>query len=121
MSDTSQGPGWWVASDGKWYPPENHPDYIQGVAAAPPPSNHPPQPSTTHLPPRSAPVAGTGVKIAPMQWAMLGAGAVAILGVLTTWVTASAGFLSLSENGISSGDGKLALLVTIQAPAGSQT
>ncbi len=22
MSDTSKGPGWWVASDGKWYPPE---------------------------------------------------------------------------------------------------
>ncbi len=22
MSDTSQGPGWWMASDGKWYPPE---------------------------------------------------------------------------------------------------
>ena len=21
MSDTSQGPGWWEASDGKWYPP----------------------------------------------------------------------------------------------------
>jgi uncharacterized RDD family membrane protein YckC len=29
MSDTSQGPGWWQASDGKWYPPE------QGPAAAP--------------------------------------------------------------------------------------
>ncbi len=26
MSDTSQGPGWWMASDGKWYPPEAHPD-----------------------------------------------------------------------------------------------
>src|ERR1700733_7115905 len=26
MSDFSQGPGWWVASDGKWYPPELHPD-----------------------------------------------------------------------------------------------
>jgi hypothetical protein len=26
MSDTSQGPGWWVASDGKWYPPEQRPD-----------------------------------------------------------------------------------------------
>ncbi|MGI9623240.1 MAG: DUF4234 domain-containing protein [Acidimicrobiales bacterium] len=26
MSDTSQGPGWWEASDGKWYPPESHPD-----------------------------------------------------------------------------------------------
>ena len=22
MSATSQGPGWWLASDGKWYPPE---------------------------------------------------------------------------------------------------
>jgi hypothetical protein len=22
MSDVSQGPGWWLASDGKWYPPE---------------------------------------------------------------------------------------------------
>lgn len=25
MSDTSQGPGWWVASDGKWYPPDSAP------------------------------------------------------------------------------------------------
>src|SRR5665213_4502909 len=22
MSDTAQGPGWWQASDGKWYPPD---------------------------------------------------------------------------------------------------
>ena len=22
MSDTAEGPGWWLASDGKWYPPE---------------------------------------------------------------------------------------------------
>jgi len=25
MSDKSEGPGWWIASDGKWYPPELHP------------------------------------------------------------------------------------------------
>ncbi len=25
MSDTSQGPGWWQASDGKWYPPDQVP------------------------------------------------------------------------------------------------
>lgn len=25
MSDTPQGPGWWQASDGKWYPPESAP------------------------------------------------------------------------------------------------
>ena len=33
MSDTAEGPGWWIASDGRWYPPELHPD-----TAAPPPS-----------------------------------------------------------------------------------
>ncbi len=27
MSDVSQGPGWWLASDGKWYPPESAPNY----------------------------------------------------------------------------------------------
>ncbi|MEQ8716153.1 MAG: hypothetical protein RIE08_00950 [Acidimicrobiales bacterium] len=27
MSDTPQGPGWWLASDGRWYAPELHPDY----------------------------------------------------------------------------------------------
>src|ERR1700683_3506192 len=25
MSDEAQGPGWWQASDGRWYPPESHP------------------------------------------------------------------------------------------------
>lgn len=25
MSDVSQGPGWWQASDGKWYPPQQQP------------------------------------------------------------------------------------------------
>jgi hypothetical protein len=25
MSDKPEGPGWWIASDGKWYPPELHP------------------------------------------------------------------------------------------------
>ncbi len=25
MSDNPEGPGWWIASDGKWYPPELHP------------------------------------------------------------------------------------------------
>ncbi|MGI9606685.1 MAG: hypothetical protein ACR2P0_11150 [Acidimicrobiales bacterium] len=26
MSDVFQGPGWWMASDGKWYAPDVHPD-----------------------------------------------------------------------------------------------
>jgi len=34
MSDVSNGPGWWQASDGKWYPPEQQPGY---QASTPPP------------------------------------------------------------------------------------
>ena len=35
MSDMSQGPGWWQASDGKWYPPEQAP----GAQPAPGPAS----------------------------------------------------------------------------------
>lgn len=38
MSDVSNGPGWWQASDGKWYPPEQQPNY---EASAPPPTPSP--------------------------------------------------------------------------------
>jgi hypothetical protein len=45
MSDTSQGPGWWRASDGKWYRPEQHPNY------RPPPPPPPPSLPAPPLPP----------------------------------------------------------------------
>src|SRR4051812_11033540 len=45
MSDISQGPGWWQASDGKWYPPQ------QAPTAAPPPAAPPPQPQWGAPPP----------------------------------------------------------------------
>ena len=32
MSDKPQGPGWWLASDGTWHPPELHPS-LQAEAA----------------------------------------------------------------------------------------
>ena len=35
MSDVSQGPGWWIASDGKWYPPEQAPQAPQPAPAVP--------------------------------------------------------------------------------------
>ena len=34
MTTTSGGEGWWLASDGNWYPPETHPDRQQGAPAA---------------------------------------------------------------------------------------
>ena len=36
MSMTSGGEGWWIASDGRWYPPEQHPSRN---APAPPPAS----------------------------------------------------------------------------------
>jgi len=36
MSDISQGPGWWYASDGRWYPPEQAPGSPTGTTYAPP-------------------------------------------------------------------------------------
>jgi uncharacterized RDD family membrane protein YckC len=38
MSDAPQGPGWWQASDGNWYPPEQAP----GAQPTPPPAAPPP-------------------------------------------------------------------------------
>jgi prepilin-type processing-associated H-X9-DG protein len=47
VSDTAQGRGWWQASDGKWYSPEQHPSY-----APPPPAAFAGSPSSTQtLPP----------------------------------------------------------------------
>jgi len=39
MSDEPQGPGWWLASDGKWYPPQS----------SPPPFPPPPSSSDTQV------------------------------------------------------------------------
>jgi len=44
MSDTSQGDGWWVASDGKWYPPEQAPGAAAAVPSEPPTTPMPIQP-----------------------------------------------------------------------------
>lgn len=40
MSDVSQGPGWWQASDGRWYPPQP----AAPAAPPPPPPGPPPVP-----------------------------------------------------------------------------
>ena len=34
MTDSSPGPGWWLASDGNWYPPHLHPDARALTASA---------------------------------------------------------------------------------------
>ena len=62
MSDVSQGPGWWQASDGRWYPPEQHPG---ARAALPPPGMVPgAAPGGPFAPPAGGP-GGPGVPGAP--------------------------------------------------------
>jgi hypothetical protein len=73
MSDTSQGEGWWQASDGKWYAPEQHPDYqpptqpteptqageptqpVPGAAEGPPTEATPPPTQAMPMPPPGTP------------------------------------------------------------------
>ena len=37
MSDSGPKDGWWQASDGNWYPPEQHPDNRPNLPPPPPP------------------------------------------------------------------------------------
>ena len=65
MSDTSQGPGWWQATDGRWYPPDDDADAGDDGTDAPatdasrsslpPPSTPPPPPPAPGPAPASAP------------------------------------------------------------------
>lgn len=61
MSDTPQGPGWWLASDGRWYAPELHPDRredarVEAVVAPTEPVTPPPGEGWPTSPPTDAPV-----------------------------------------------------------------
>lgn len=53
MSDTQDGPNWWKAVDGKWYPPERHPD---ALSPAPPPVPAPSPPVAQPAPWARGPV-----------------------------------------------------------------
>jgi len=56
VSDTSQGDGWWQASDDHWYPPESHPGY-----RPPPPVQVIGQTIATHEPAQPGPIDRLGV------------------------------------------------------------
>jgi uncharacterized RDD family membrane protein YckC len=61
MSDVSGGPGWWMASDQKWYPPETHPDYLP----PPPPAEWPAPPASAYL---NAPAPSYPMGEPPSHW-----------------------------------------------------
>jgi S1-C subfamily serine protease len=50
LSDAPQGPGWWIASDGKWYPPDPIPPTPPSTAPTSPPPVPPPIPAVPPAP-----------------------------------------------------------------------
>ena len=65
MSDSSQGPGWWQASDGKWYPPEQHP---QAASTLPPPTQRPVPQAPITPPPAITPFGSPGGRSKRSWW-----------------------------------------------------
>ena len=64
MSETSRGAGWWLASDGRWYPPELHPSHRAAatLAVAPAAATSPQAAVTTTL--QAAPPTAAGIRAA---------------------------------------------------------
>ena len=58
MSSSPQGPGWWQASDGQWYPPQDTP---AGGSPQPPPAPSPPAPAPS---PGASPAPSAGTPAA---------------------------------------------------------
>jgi hypothetical protein len=74
VSDISQGEGWWQASDHKWYPPEQHPDFRPPPQpATPAPTPEPPAPAVS---PPAPPEPTSNAK-----WIVAGVLAVVVVGV----------------------------------------
>ena len=66
MSDKPQGPGWWLASDGTWHPPELHPSVRDDTSANPAPTAVPEAPVTaTAAPAADSPQAPVATAAAP--------------------------------------------------------
>jgi len=80
MSDVSQGPGWWQASDGRWYPPQQAP-----TAAPPPPPQWgaPPAPQWTPPPAKKGGNKGCLIALAVV-------GVLLVLGIVATVVVIAA-------------------------------
>lgn len=84
MSEMMQGPGWWQASDGKWYPPESHPNYL------PPPTAQIPALADVNatIPPSSGP---KNKKPLWRRWWVLSIGVLFAIGVVGAIADAPSG------------------------------
>ena len=64
-SDVQETPDWWKASDGRFYPPELHPDYVKPAEPAPAPSPTAQAPAAASAPAASTPADSTSADSTP--------------------------------------------------------
>ena len=64
-SDVQETPDWWKASDGRFYPPELHPDYVKPAEPAPAPSPPAQAPAAASAPAASTPADSTSADSTP--------------------------------------------------------
>ncbi|MDQ3980951.1 MAG: hypothetical protein M3314_15625 [Actinomycetota bacterium] len=98
MSDEPREPGWWKASDGKWYPPDQRPS------------------------PPSAPSSQVPREGRYASFLLFGASLAFVVGPFLPWIKMSAPFVgTVTRSGIEGGDGSLfvglGLAVAFQANA----
>jgi hypothetical protein len=102
VSDTSQGEGWWQASDGKWYPP-------QPQAPAPPPPMGAPGTTAESFQdqnkPATASISAPG--LGATSWVVIGGIGGAFVGSFLPW--ASAGIFTVNGT---DGDGVMTLIAS---------
>jgi len=99
MSGTQHGPGWWKASDGRWYPPEQHPGYEQHLA------EHRAAMAEIEL---TDPVVSTARSPSTMFLVATIGAALIVVGAFLPWATVQSVLGVLSIRGIE-GDGSLTL------------
>jgi hypothetical protein len=119
MSDVQQGPDWWLASDGKWYPPQ------QTAPPSPPPSGPPPmapppQYAAPYAPsqyasaaPATAP-AGPAPDAKPQALVLLAGAAAVIIGAFLPWASIQLLGESVDKPG-TDGDGVITLVFAAAA------
>lgn len=107
MSDVSQGPGWWIASDGRWYPPELHPSAPVAPVAAPTMSALPSMPA--------APPAGGRSRRMPRRSLVLLGGAAVLAVVLVIVLVLGSG--SVTDR---LADGHATGMITVTVPSSGQ-
>ncbi len=89
LGEATPPPGWWLASDGRWYPPELHPAPAQPVPSSPSPSGLPLL-SPEMPPPLSEPGSQTNSARWDRKW-IVAAGAVVVVLLLVGGILLSHG------------------------------